>query len=264
VGKTLLIPPPLLSHLPHRALFPNFFRTQHHGTGCPPLSHTTCVGASAPPVHSARASVPPVQYMVRGGRSGSSYGRSSRGRGLLVATGSGEFTPPHPRVPVVGPSSMSLTVAVAAGPASVSPPVAAGLVPKDVDSLQEGGGSFYDSTLRKLWINGDKIEPAQASQFITRTIQAHFPGPIHRFNDFPMEEKCTESFSECRPDSLEGAGTDMDEERLVGKFVQHMGCREMATNIHNNESESGCQSRGQHAYKWICLLCDPSVQIGVI
>ncbi|MQL99026.1 hypothetical protein Taro_031742 [Colocasia esculenta] len=35
--------------------------------------------------------------------------------------------------------------------------------------------------------SSDKIEPSQASQFITRTIQAHFPGPIHRFNDFPME-----------------------------------------------------------------------------
>ncbi|MQM04209.1 hypothetical protein Taro_037000 [Colocasia esculenta] len=42
----------------------------------------------------------------------------------------------------------------------------------------------------------------------------------------------------------------MDEERLLGKFVQHMGRREMATNLHNNESESGGQSRGQHAYKW--------------
>ncbi|MQL82663.1 hypothetical protein Taro_015128, partial [Colocasia esculenta] len=51
----------------------------------------------------------------------------------------------------------------------------------------EGGGSFYDDTLREVWINGDKIEPAQASQFITRSIQAHFPGPIHRFNDFPMD-----------------------------------------------------------------------------
>ncbi|MQM17808.1 hypothetical protein Taro_050784 [Colocasia esculenta] len=151
--------------------------------------------------------------MVRGGRSGSSFGRSSRGRGLLaasasgsssvsppVAVGSGEFTPPPLRVPAAGPSSVSPTVAAAAGPASVSPPVAAGSgqstpspnavvgpVLKDAVSLHEGGGSFYDSTLQEVWINGDKIEPAQASQFITRTIQAHFPGPIHRFNDFPME-----------------------------------------------------------------------------
>ncbi|MQL78422.1 hypothetical protein Taro_010856 [Colocasia esculenta] len=42
----------------------------------------------------------------------------------------------------------------------------------------------------------------------------------------------------------------MDEERLLGKFVKHMGRREMATNLHNNESELGGQSRGQHAYKW--------------
>ncbi|MQM12233.1 hypothetical protein Taro_045144, partial [Colocasia esculenta] len=98
---------------------------------------------------------------------------------------SSEFTPPQPRVPVAGPSSVSPTVAVATSPASVSPPLAAGSVPEDVVSLQEGGGSFYESTLPEVWINGDKIEPAQASQFITRTIQAHFPGPIHRFNDFP-------------------------------------------------------------------------------
>ncbi|MQL96118.1 hypothetical protein Taro_028793 [Colocasia esculenta] len=35
----------------------------------------------------------------------------------------------------------------------------------------------------------------------------------------------------------------------------------MARNLHNNESESGCQSRGQQAYKWVHLLCDPLVQI---
>ncbi|MQL91487.1 hypothetical protein Taro_024099 [Colocasia esculenta] len=172
--------------------------------------------------------------MVCGAPSRSSYGRSSRGRGLFqasatgpssvpppVATGSGEFTPPHPRVPVAGPSS-------------VPSPIAAGIcrsflcvsscssryvylklyfhcalilmplkcyrlgsvytfssysssVPEDAASLQEGEGSFYDSTLREVGINGDKIEPAQESQFITRTIQAHFLRPIHRFNDFPME-----------------------------------------------------------------------------
>ncbi|MQM10057.1 hypothetical protein Taro_042948 [Colocasia esculenta] len=54
----------------------------------------------------------------------------------------------------------------------------------------------------------------------------------------------------------------MDEERLLAKFVQHMSRREMARNLHNNESESGCQSKGQQAYKWVCLLCGPSVQIG--
>ncbi|MQL73475.1 hypothetical protein Taro_005833 [Colocasia esculenta] len=151
--------------------------------------------------------------MVRGARPGSSSGRSLRGRVLFqasasgsssvpppVAPGPGEFTPPHPTVPVAGPSSVPPPVAPATGPASVSPPIAArsgqstpspttvaGSVPEDAVSLQEGGGNFYDSTLREVWINGDKIEPAQASQFITRTIQAHFPGPIHRFNDFPME-----------------------------------------------------------------------------
>ncbi|MQL79230.1 hypothetical protein Taro_011658 [Colocasia esculenta] len=59
--------------------------------------------------------------MVRGARSGSSSGRrSSRGRGLFVASasvsssvpppvaeGSGEFTPSHPRVPGKGAKAAS-------------------------------------------------------------------------------------------------------------------------------------------------------------
>ncbi|MQM07330.1 hypothetical protein Taro_040168 [Colocasia esculenta] len=151
--------------------------------------------------------------MVRGARSGASSGRGLRGRVLFQASASsslsvppsGEFTPPQPRGPVAGPSSVSPTVAAAVGAASVSPPLAApplaagsgqsthspntvvGSVPEDAVSLQEGGGSFYESTLREVCINGDKIEPAQASQFITRTIPAHFLGPIHRFNDFSLE-----------------------------------------------------------------------------
>ncbi|MQM14923.1 hypothetical protein Taro_047858 [Colocasia esculenta] len=134
---------------------------------------------------------------------------------------SGEFTRPHPRVPVAGPSSVSPTVAAAAGPASVSPPVAAG---------------WGQSTPSPNIVVGPVPEDAVSLQ------EGSTPQEC--------EEKCTESFSECIPDSLEGAGIDMDEERLLGNSVQHMGCREMATNIHNNESESGCQSRGQHAYKW--------------
>ncbi|MQL93929.1 hypothetical protein Taro_026585 [Colocasia esculenta] len=161
--------------------------------------------------------------MVRGARSGTSSGRGLCGRVLFQASASGspsvppsgELTPPQPRGPVAGPSSVSPTVATGSGQFTLphylcllfllqllvqplSPPLAAchsthspdavvGSVPEDAVSLQEGGSNFYESTLREVWINGDKIEPAQASQFITRTMQAHFPGPIHRFNDFPME-----------------------------------------------------------------------------
>ncbi|MQM21988.1 hypothetical protein Taro_055035 [Colocasia esculenta] len=154
--------------------------------------------------------------MVRGGRSGSSSGRSSRRRGLLaasasgsssipppVAVGSGEFTPPHPRVPTTNPSSVPPPPAAGSDEFTHSPPTVAGpcvsappaflagasTVPEaeDAISLQEGGGSFYERSLREVWINGDQIELALVSQFITRTIQAHFPRPIHRFNDFPME-----------------------------------------------------------------------------
>ncbi|MQL81170.1 hypothetical protein Taro_013629 [Colocasia esculenta] len=141
----------------------------------------------------------PMKIWCVGARSGSSSGRSLRRRVLFQASASGSSSVPPPVAVAAGPSSVSPTIAATAGPASVSPPVAAGsgqstppntvvgLVPEDVVSLQEGGGSFYDSTLREVWINGYKIEPSQVSQLITRTIQAHFPRPIHRFNDFSTE-----------------------------------------------------------------------------
>ncbi|MQL81858.1 hypothetical protein Taro_014329 [Colocasia esculenta] len=122
--------------------------------------------------------------MVRGARSGASSGRGLYGRVLFQASAcsspsvppSGEFTPPQPRGSVASPSSVSPTVAAAVGAASVSPPLAApalaagsgqsthspntvvGSVPEDVVSLQEGGGSFYESTLREVWINGYEKE----------------------------------------------------------------------------------------------------------
>ncbi|MQM13140.1 hypothetical protein Taro_046062 [Colocasia esculenta] len=128
----------------------------------------------------------------------------SSGRGFSTASTSGhssvpsplvagysQFTPPPPIVPASGLSSVPPPLAAGSGQCTPSPPTVAGAstVPKAEDdvSLQKGGGNFYDSTLREVWINGDKIEPAQVSQFITRSIQAHFPEPIHRFNDFPMQ-----------------------------------------------------------------------------
>ncbi|MQL90829.1 hypothetical protein Taro_023421 [Colocasia esculenta] len=57
----------------------------------------------------------------------------------------------------------------------------------DETSHHEGEGS-YSETMRAVWIHeGNKIEPTQASQFITKTIQAHFLGPIHRFSNFSMD-----------------------------------------------------------------------------
>ncbi|MQM22902.1 hypothetical protein Taro_055961 [Colocasia esculenta] len=57
----------------------------------------------------------------------------------------------------------------------------------DETSHHEGEGS-YNETMRAVWINeGNKIEPVQASQFITKTLQAHFPSPIHRFSNFSMD-----------------------------------------------------------------------------
>ncbi|MQL69012.1 hypothetical protein Taro_001321 [Colocasia esculenta] len=45
------------------------------------------------------------------------------------------------------------------------------------------GEWIYISSIRPR----NKIEPTQASQFITKTIQAHFSGPIHRFSNFLMD-----------------------------------------------------------------------------
>ncbi|MQM03629.1 hypothetical protein Taro_036415 [Colocasia esculenta] len=127
--------------------------------------------------------------MVCGARSGSSSGRrSSRGRVFAASTSgsssvplplaAGEFTPPPPRVTVVGPSSVPPPLPAGsgeftpppprvagscqstpspptiAGPSASAPPAflaGASTVPEaeDVVSLQEGGGSLYDSTLRE-------------------------------------------------------------------------------------------------------------------
>ncbi|MQM10785.1 hypothetical protein Taro_043683 [Colocasia esculenta] len=75
--------------------------------------------------------------MVRGARTGSSSRRSSHARGLFaasafgsssvpppVAAGSGEFTLPYPRVPIIafGPSSVPPPVAASSGQSTPSPP----------------------------------------------------------------------------------------------------------------------------------------------
>ncbi|MQM10225.1 hypothetical protein Taro_043118 [Colocasia esculenta] len=62
-----------------------------------------------------------------------------------------------------------------------TPPPSEPVHADDETSHHEGEGSYNETC------GQNKIEPAQASQFITKTIQAHFPGPIHRFSDFPMD-----------------------------------------------------------------------------
>ncbi|MQM14267.1 hypothetical protein Taro_047198 [Colocasia esculenta] len=205
--------------------------------------------------------------MVRGGRSGSSSGRSSRGRGLLAASGSGEFTPPHPRVLAAGPSSVPPLVAVGlgeftpphprvpgSGQSTPSPHTVVGPVLEDVVSLHEGGDSFHESTLREVWINGDKIEPAQASQFIIRTIQAHFPGPIHRFNDFPMEvqESLYQMFMSNHRFTRR---SDEAQSRLVWTTTNRSNFKHLLYNARKN-TEKVCQSADptfwwEHAPTWM-------------
>ncbi|MQM08749.1 hypothetical protein Taro_041606 [Colocasia esculenta] len=87
---------------------------------------------------------------------------------------------------------------------------------EDVVSLQEGGGSFYDGTLR----------------------EAHFTRPIHRFNDFPLDiqeflyqmfmEKVLKrppTFMEVFDKTHKKNGTDQyisDRAREVASYSQHM------------------------------------------
>ncbi|MQM01587.1 hypothetical protein Taro_034343, partial [Colocasia esculenta] len=88
-----------------------------------------------------------------------------------------------PLPPVAGPTASASPSHMASG--STPPPSEPGMFIHSY-SHHEGEGS-YNETMWAVWINeGNKIEPTQASQFITKTLQAHFPGPIHRFSDFPM------------------------------------------------------------------------------
>ncbi|MQM18493.1 hypothetical protein Taro_051487 [Colocasia esculenta] len=112
--------------------------------------------------------------MVRGARSGSSSGmRMSSGRGFSAASASDPSFVPPPLVAGSGQFTPSPPTVAASGPSSMPPPLAAGML-ESVYTF-----SSYNSR--------DKIEPAQACQFITRSIQAHFLRPIHRFNDFSMD-----------------------------------------------------------------------------
>ncbi|MQM16097.1 hypothetical protein Taro_049051, partial [Colocasia esculenta] len=93
--------------------------------------------------------------------------------------------------------------------ASGSTPPPSELVHADDETSHHEGDGSYSETMQAVWINEgyvinalfllsirhcgfnvfnfrNKIEPAQASQFITKTIQTQFPGPVHRFYNFPM------------------------------------------------------------------------------
>ncbi|MQL70926.1 hypothetical protein Taro_003242 [Colocasia esculenta] len=94
---------------------------------------------------------------------------------LPMAAGPTTYAPPPP---TTGPTAYASPSHMASGS---TPP------PSEPDESSRGEGS-YNETMQAVWINeGNKIEPAQASQFITKTIQAHFPSPIHRFSDFSMD-----------------------------------------------------------------------------
>ncbi|MQL69847.1 hypothetical protein Taro_002172, partial [Colocasia esculenta] len=112
--------------------------------------------------------------MVRGRRATSSGGRGE-GSGRRFTSFS---TPPPPTGAYASPSQMA---------SGSTPPPSEPVHADDETSHHEGEGS-YNETMQAMWINeGNKIEPTQASQFITKTIQVHFPGPIHRFSDFSMD-----------------------------------------------------------------------------
>ncbi|MQL69377.1 hypothetical protein Taro_001698 [Colocasia esculenta] len=92
--------------------------------------------------------------------------------------------PPPPAVDCV--ARVASTSALLGLKPSPPPPTTA-VHADDEASHHEGEGS-YGEMMRVVWINeGNKIEPTQASQFITKSIQAHFPGPIDRFYDFLID-----------------------------------------------------------------------------
>ncbi|MQM15521.1 hypothetical protein Taro_048466 [Colocasia esculenta] len=72
--------------------------------------------------------------------------------------------------------------------------------------------------------------------------------------------KNAQSLSESRPNSLVGARTDMDEERLLARFPQHMGTERWqetstimkvnrAFNLEANKHTSGSVSFATHQYR---------------
>ncbi|MQM14330.1 hypothetical protein Taro_047260 [Colocasia esculenta] len=171
----------------------------------------------------------PYEDMVRGARSGSSSGRMmSSGRGFSAASGYGQFTPPPPTVASSGQFTPPPPTVAGSGQFTPSPPTI------------EGQSVFAPPPFWQVHLRWQRH----------RMMSVYRRGGDSFYDDTLWEEKCTESLSKFGPDSLEGARTDMDEERLLGRSVQHMGHREMARNLQNNESETGCQSRGQQAYKW--------------
>ncbi|MQM08758.1 hypothetical protein Taro_041618 [Colocasia esculenta] len=88
---------------------------------------------------------------MRGARSGSNSGRRmSSGRGLSAASTSGHSSVPPPLA--AGSGQCKPSPPTVAGPSVSAPPTflaGASTVPEveDAVSLQEGGGSFYESTL---------------------------------------------------------------------------------------------------------------------
>ncbi|MQM21107.1 hypothetical protein Taro_054141 [Colocasia esculenta] len=114
----------------------------------------------------------PYEDMVRGARSGSSFARRlSSGRASMasalgpyvpppLAVASGPFAPPPPRVASMTESFYAYYASSSRdflrsfyGPSASTPPVfvaGSSTVPQieDVVNLPEGGGRFYDGTLR--------------------------------------------------------------------------------------------------------------------
>ncbi|MQM04984.1 hypothetical protein Taro_037788 [Colocasia esculenta] len=73
-----------------------------------------------------------------------------------------------------------------------------GSVPQDVVSLQEGGGSFYESTLREVWINGysnhrftRRSDEARSRLVWTMTARSNFKHLL--YNARKIAEKVSQS-----------------------------------------------------------------------
>ncbi|MQM12629.1 hypothetical protein Taro_045547 [Colocasia esculenta] len=93
---------------------------------------------------------------------------------MTKKTRSDEFTPPPPRLSATGPSSVPPPVVAVVGPSSVLPLVAAGPMLEDVVSLQEGGGSFYNTLLESNHRFMRRSDEEQSRLVWTTTVRSNF------------------------------------------------------------------------------------------
>ncbi|MQL88955.1 hypothetical protein Taro_021530 [Colocasia esculenta] len=184
-----------MPYFPPRPIFPSHLSlSSTRPQPFPPLSLQS--PRSSPPLSTPAATVD-VAAAEEIPAACSRCGRHRPTTSAPLPPAAGRLTTSAPLLPVAGPTTsapLPLTsgrLTASASPShmvSGSTPPPSEPVHADDETSHHEGEAYYNETMRAMWINeGNKIEPTQSSQFITKTIQAHFPGPIHRFSDFPMD-----------------------------------------------------------------------------